>query len=143
MAVTIQLRGRQIFLKNVEKYRKKQGRKLEEALHASALVVQNDARRSILKGPKTGRIYPRGKRSSHQASAPGEAPASDTGTLVRNILAEMDPRKLFVRIIAKTKYSLFLEEGTKKMKPRPFLRPALERNLRKITAIFQAKLREL
>ena len=40
----------------------------------------------ILTGPRTGRIYRRGG-VVHQASAPGEAPASDTGELRQSIVS--------------------------------------------------------
>lgn len=142
MVVKVSVKGNRVFIKNVERYRRRQGKQLSQALHASALVVQNEARKLVLKGPKTGKIYPRGKRT-HQASAPGEPPASDTGTLVRNILAEMDWKKLSARVIAKTKYSRFLEYGTRRMKARPFLSPALKNKTKQIVQIFQASLRKL
>ncbi len=56
-------------------------RALADAMTAHALDVMNEGNRSILKGPKTGRVYKRGK-VSHRASAPGEAPATDLGNLV-------------------------------------------------------------
>lgn len=46
-------------------------------------------KRSIIDGPKSGRIYTMktesGRKKRHQASAPGQAPASLTGTLWRSL----------------------------------------------------------
>lgn len=86
--------------------------------------VRNEAIRLIQSGPKTGRIYRR-RGVEHQASAPGEPPASDTGRLVNSITTNYEPDKLTGRIQFGTEYAPFLEFGTQKMEPRPFARPAL------------------
>lgn len=87
--------------------------------------VRNEAIRLIQSGPKTGRIYTR-RGVSHQASAPGEPPASDTGRLVNSIATNYEPDKLMGIIQFGTEYAPFLEFGTQKMEPRPFARPALD-----------------
>lgn len=70
--------------------------------------------------PKTGRFY-----GSHRASAPGEAPAIDTGNLAGSIEVEMDgPLTAVVTVGAE--YGPFLEYGTAHIAPRPFLTPAVE-----------------
>lgn len=79
---------------------------------------------SIENDPKTGRIYIRDGHA-HQASAPGESPASETGELVANIVTEYDYSKLSGTVVAHVPYAAALEYGTEKMEPRPFLRPAL------------------
>lgn len=63
---------------------------------------------------------------AHTASAPGEPPSSDSGRLAaavthRLIIGE----QISGEVIANTEYALYLEEGTKLMAPRPFLKPAL------------------
>ena len=87
-------------------------------------AVRNDAVTSIQSGPKTGRVYRR-RGVEHQASAPGEAPASDTGRLVGSIRTEYNMRTLSGRVIASTTYAAALEYGTPRMEPRPYMRPAL------------------
>jgi HK97 gp10 family phage protein len=103
--------------------------KLEEAaskgLMAIALMVQGDAQRRILDGPKTGRVYKRGK-GFHQASAPGESPANDLGALVQSIKASAVDRTE-VQVVADAKYAAFLEYGTRAMEARPYMRPAAEK----------------
>lgn len=86
--------------------------------------VREEATSLILNGPKTGRIYRR-RGVAHQASAPGESPASDTGNLLRNIQTSVDPAALKGNVNFGTTYSRYLEYGTAKMAPRPYARPAL------------------
>lgn len=50
--------------------------------------LRNDARKYILQGPKSGKIYTvfkNGRPVQHQASAPGESPANLTGLLRSSI----------------------------------------------------------
>ena len=95
----------------------------------------------ICKLPGTGRIYGPGeyfltrgnkvyhwKRTTmHQASAPGEPPAGDTGYLAASISHEVVKAgdTLVANVRAKANYGIYLELGTRYMKPRPFLRPSL------------------
>jgi HK97 gp10 family phage protein len=61
----------------------------------------------------------------HIASAPGEAPAIDTGKLFADIKVKY--RDLGMTAIVGTTgtgYAGYLEEGTRKMFPRPFALPA-------------------
>lgn len=87
----------------------------------------------IMDGQKTGRIYRR-RGVEHQASAPGEAPASDTGRLVQSAHTEYEPADLSGEAIWSTEYAKPLEYGTQKIAPRPFARPALANKKDEITA---------
>lgn len=109
---------------------------VEEAVRAGAMLVANDARRSVARGPKTGRMYVR-RGVAHQASAPGEPPATDTGRLVTSIVSdvERDGRSVVGIVEARTEYAVHLEYGTRNMAPRPFMLPALERNRARIAAL--------
>lgn len=75
-----------------------------------------------LSRPGTGRIY-----GKHQASAPGEPPAVDTGRLRNATQADTQVRRdgddIVGRVVANTEYAHALEVGTenKRMMPRPFL----------------------
>jgi len=101
---------------------------LKKGLYASAKKVEGEAKRSITAGGKTGRIYKR-RSVTHQASAPGEAPASDTGALVnRGFRVEPEDTSLSVAVIVGTEYAKALEFGTTKMAARPFMFPALEKS---------------
>lgn len=94
----------------------------------TGLAVQMDAIKSIQRGPKTGRQYTR-RSVTHQASAPGEAPATDTGRLAGSVKRVDDG--IEVAVGTSVEYGAFLEFGTSKIKPRPWLFPALEANRQK------------
>lgn len=85
--------------------------------------VSNQASANVLKGSKTGRLYKRGKKRYHQASAPGESPASDSGDLVISIRPEKID-DLHWRVTIAMPYAAALEWGTERMAARPFVRPA-------------------
>lgn len=83
-----------------------------------------------LSRPGTGRTYRTGHRtaphSTHQASAPGDAPAVNTGRLRQSITAlRISPMNW--RVGTNVDYALHLEFGTRTMAPRPFLRPAADK----------------
>jgi HK97 gp10 family phage protein len=104
---------------------------VSKALFVSAKHVEGEAKRSILNGQKSGRLYKRGKTVFHRASAPGEAPASDTGRLANSINSYLDSTALGSFVVAGrglAKYAPLLEFGTSKIAPRPFLFPALEQS---------------
>jgi HK97 gp10 family phage protein len=97
---------------------------LELALDESANALRDDITTSILHEAHTGEMY-----GKHQASAPGETPASDTGNLVNNIIVDNGQLpNLEVATSSLAPYSEALEYGTKKMAARPFMRPALQRH---------------
>lgn len=74
--------------------------------------------------PKHGRLYPRGSRV-HQASAPGEAPAIDTGNLIESMEPQFpSPTKGVLAILAE--YAAYLEFGTRHIGVRPYAQPAVQ-----------------
>jgi hypothetical protein len=75
--------------------------------------------------PKTGREYPRPGGKIHIASAPGEAPAIDYGTLINSITTEF-PQELTGIVYSSVPYSVYLEFGSVKLAPRPAWVPAAE-----------------
>lgn len=110
---------------------------------AAALVFQTakaaeNAAKIAMTGQKSGKLYKRGKKKTHQASAPGEAPAVDTGTLRRSILTQRDG-DLRAVVSVGAEYAVWLEFGTRRMAPRPFLGPAFEQ----VKPAFEAGLRGL
>lgn len=78
--------------------------------------------------PKSGRTYyrPRPARGKYVASAPGQAPAIRSGNLFRNQGRPQFVAPLTVERVINTEYAAYLEQGTKRMAPRPFVRPAVE-----------------
>lgn len=76
--------------------------------------------------PKTGQVYRR-RGIEHQASAPGEAPASDTGRLIQSGRTEFDTALFTGRIIFSTAYAARLEYGDEEgiIESRPYARVSL------------------
>ncbi len=93
------------------------------ALLAGAYVLEGYAKAAIANPPKTGKVYMHGK-VAHQASAPGEAPATDTGLLINSIESKRDGAE--ARVDVHSEYGAPLEFGTSKMAARPYLRPAMD-----------------
>ena len=85
-------------------------------------IVLAEVRRLILDTPKTGKIY-----GDHQASAPGEAPASETGELLSGlqVIIRGNQYSRSAVIVSNSAKSSMLEFGTRKMAARPFMTPAL------------------
>lgn len=103
--------------------------------------VRNEAIRLILDTPKTGRLYKRRGGKMHQASAPGEPPASDYGRLVNSIRTDYDLQASIGTVTASTKYAAGLEFGTARMAARPFMRTALSNRHKEIIAGIQGAVR--
>lgn len=94
------------------------------AVEAQALDIRGGIQRRIQRGPKTGRTYLRGT-VSHRASAPGEAPATDTGTLASSLtFRRVDA--LTAEIESRLAYAPMLEFGTSRMDPRTAWVPEAE-----------------
>lgn len=92
---------------------------VRRALGTLAYLLEAEAKKQ-LEGSRSGRIY-----GEHQASAPGEAPATLTGNLKNTIVAEPegDGTKRWVVAVG-AEQGAGLEFGTQKIAPRPFMRPA-------------------
>ena len=83
--------------------------------------------KASMKEEKTGRIYTLLGGWEHQASAPGESPAIATGNLFNSIKVRTYDRGLAADVGSfNVPYAGFLEKGTRRMLPRPFLAPALQ-----------------
>jgi len=128
MQLTVKIEGLDQIGNATKEVRAIVAKEIQGALKVSGERVRGEALKSILQGGKTGRIYNRGN-VAHTASAPGEAPANDTGRLASSIVSIQDKDQ--VLIIAGTgsvKYATMLEFGTTNIKPRPFMLPALEKS---------------
>lgn len=114
---------------------------INKAVVKTASEVRNNALKSIRREQSMGRVYthhftamlPSGaliegkKRSKpHTASAPGDAPNTDTGRLVVSIATE-NPRKGLSYVGTSVEYGKYLEFGTRRVAARPWLRPAMDK----------------
>ena len=112
------------------------GKDVKQLVALSTFLVEATVKMGIQRPPKSGRIYKR-RTITHQASAAGEYPASDTGNLVNNISVTI--KDTIGRVTSSSKYSKALEYGTTTMHARPFMFPSLEKNKGKILSYFKNK----
>lgn len=95
-------------------------------VEATALEIRGDVIKRYQRGPATGRTYKKyNPKRIHTASAPGEAPATDTGRLAGGTTYEKTG-ELSARIYNNIKYASMLEYGTFKIAPRHAWVPAVE-----------------
>jgi hypothetical protein len=97
------------------------GAKLRRLARQAALDAAEEAAqiaRQEMQGPKSGATY-----GDHQASAPGEAPAIDTGRLFASVDVRQSGAEVY---LVEDGYGLYLEQGTDDIEPRPHLEPAAE-----------------
>ena len=100
---------------------------IKKKLAIGANDIRNTIITEMMTGPKTGKLYKK-KSVTHQASAPGQSPAVDSGELISRIIFDVRDMELEVGAEAGAPYAEFLELGTKKMKARPWLDPAVEKH---------------
>lgn len=89
--------------------------------------------------PRTGKDYARGKTKFHRASAPGEAPAPDTGQLRALTSTEFarNGSAAVGKVVNNLDKAAKLELGTEKIAPRPFMSKLLSGQYRdRIKAAF-------
>ncbi len=119
----------------------KQG--IRRAFYFIGKDLTKTARRSIIDPPKTGRVYRRttksGRRRRHRASAPGEPPASMTGTLQRSVGFVVRGSDQ-LEFGANAPYSGFLELGTRKMAKREYLIRAIENRQKNTRNFFEKEI---
>lgn len=118
---------------NADKVLSQRQRLLQQAIAVGGQMVMNEAKSSIQEHRSSGRTYEKyNPRRTHTSSAAGSPPNSDTGYLANNIFLVIDGDGLGADVESRAEYSEWLEFGTSKMEPRPFLQPALEVNRPKI-----------
>lgn len=100
-------------------------KELANIVRGTAQNVRTNSIRSIQRGTKSGTVYEKiDPRRTHRASAPGEAPATDTGRLANSIQADIAGKN--ATVFTDVQYAPWLEFGTRTIEPRPFMFPALE-----------------
>jgi len=124
--------------------------RMEEAvIHVREVTIDT------LGQPGTGRVYThyfwsdasgrlrrgRERGKPHQASAPGEPPAVDTGELRQSVrwTIEGSGTEVTGTVGTKKKHGKMLEFGTTKIKARPWLHPSFLKSLDKVKQILGSK----
>lgn len=94
-----------------------------------AVNVIRNAELEVLKGQRTGRVYRKPfRKATYTASAPGEPPARRTGNLRMHwngqVKSEGSSRggvAIVAELESQESYAAYLENGTSRMAPRPFV----------------------
>jgi HK97 gp10 family phage protein len=105
------------------------GDMVAKAVIKGANRVRTTAVKSIQRHQSQGIAYEKtNPKRTHVASTAGHAPNSDTGTLVNSIQTEPNTMAKSMLVGTKLQYGKDLELGTRNIRPRPWLIPALESN---------------
>lgn len=126
MIVRIKLEGKKTMQAALREMSDDVRQAASKAVLGTAMELRGDVVKSIQSGPASGRTYRKYNPSrTHRASAPGQAPMSDTGRLASSIT--FDTRGDLTAIVGSAiVYAVYLEYGTSRMAARPFFRPAVE-----------------
>ena len=90
----------------------------------------------VLSGQRSGRVY-RINGGSYRASAPGEAPGhGQSGSAALG--ARVNAAGIRPGIVFGAAHAAYLEQGTNKMAPRPFLEAVVERARPEIEGVYRA-----
>ncbi len=125
------------FLKHLRATQQKVETELGKSIAKCCATIQREAQTEMRDTAVDTSIsyYSHNKRIPHHPSIAGNPPAVDTGTLRRSITYTVDEKNLvgYVgSVINDPPYGVYLEYGTSRMKPRPWLKPATEKSLETI-----------
>lgn len=129
---------------------------IRKAFYMIGKDLVDDSRAMIMEKPKHGRLYKlrkNGRLINHRASAPGEAPANFTGALKHSLDFTVSGSEKMVfgsrttfpnrkGTPAGVNYGGYLELGTRKIEPRPYLEPAIKKNYGNIQDHFEQQLKK-
>lgn len=111
-----------------------------------AVNAIRNAELEVLRGKRSGRVYRKPHTKSHYtASAPGEPPARRTGNLRLNWNGTVESSstgsglQVTAVLESQERYSTYLENGTRRMAPRPFKQPISEKAMPEIERIYHEK----
>ena len=111
-----------------------------------AVNAIRNAELEVLSGKRSGRVYRKPHTKSHYtASAPGEPPARRTGNLRLNWKGTVESSstgsglRVTAVLESQERYSTYLENGTRRMAPRPFKQPISEKAMPEIERIYHEK----
>lgn len=107
-----------------------------DAIDAGVFITAQDVRTDAIKSIQTqsvGHVVQRSRQGgkgtyTHVASNEGQAPNTDTGKLVASIAVEKEKEANYL-VGSNLDYAAFLEFGTSKTGPRPWLEPAMRQNI--------------
>jgi len=144
MKIDFKVTNMKLALSQLDRLAKDMELPFQEVVKGGGQLIRAEAIKSIQTGAKSGVMYQMyNPRREHRASAPGQAPASDTGNLVSKITVKQKSLNV-VHVESNADYSAYLEYGTSKMEARPFMLPAFERSKKPIVdAVFKRVIQKI
>ena len=126
MSLSLELTGFDAFADRLQGMGPRLQTEMGRAVAATTLALHGDIIERVSQ-PGSGRLYTR-RGVTHQASAPGEPPAPDTGSYRASIQPDLTDvgTRLEGRVATNDRRGPWLEYGTRNMAPRPHFAPALE-----------------
>ncbi len=124
--ITMQLEGGDQLAAALRAYGAKAEKHVGDAVNATGLELRGDIVKAYQRGPASGMTYEKyNPRRTHTASAPGQAPATDTGRLASSVDFKRDG-PMIATVGSTVAYAAMLEFGTSRIAPRPAWVPATE-----------------
>ena len=117
------------FIETLQKKQKKVVTELGKSLAQCCATIQREAMEGM-RDTTVDESKSYGKKG-HHPSIPGAFPSVDSGTLRRSVTYQVDEKNLVGYVGSNLKdppYGAYLEYGTSRMKPRPWLKPATEKS---------------
>jgi len=103
-------------------------RALFKVLVAGINEIRNTSIKSMQTTNRASWYYKR-KDKIHHPSAPGNPPAIDTGGLLNALIVDVGRRRAEFGATDAAPYGRLLEKGTKNMSARPWLEPAVDKEM--------------
>ena len=124
--VTLELQGGDQLAAALRAYGAAAEKHVGDAVNATGLELRGDIVKAYQRGPASGVTYEKyNPRRTHTASAPGQAPATDTGRLASSVDFKRDG-PMSATVGSRVAYAAMLEFGTSRIAPRPAWVPATE-----------------
>jgi HK97 gp10 family phage protein len=144
MKIDFKVTNMKLALSQLDRLAKDMELPFQEVVKGGGQLIRAEAIKSIQTGAKSGVMYQMyNPRREHRASAPGQAPASDTGNLVSKIIVKQKSKNI-TNVESNADYSAYLEYGTSKMEARPFMLPAFEKSKKPIlNAVFNRVIKKI
>lgn len=129
--MTITVTGDKELNRKLNKLGIKMGKAIDDGVFITAQGVRTDAIKSI-QNKSPGKVVQRSRQGggtySHVASNEGQAPNTDTGKLVASIALDKQSDANYL-VGSNLPYAAWLEFGTSKTGARPWLEPAMRKNI--------------
>ena len=124
--VTLEIQGGDQLAAALRAYGAAAERHVGDAVNAAGLELRGEIVKAYQRGPASGVTYEKSNPNrTHTASAPGEAPATDTGRLASSVNFRREGA-MAATVGSEVVYASMLEFGTARISPRPAWVPATE-----------------